>query len=280
MTQPVEPLSLQQALQESYYDENVDYRVGSPHLTHWALYERLVRTVRTCIGDLHAAGLPLDVLEIGAGHGGYTEPVLAAGCRVTAVEASRPSLAVLERRYGANPGFTAVFDPDGTVEGVDGTFSLILLVSVLHHIPDYAAFLAGVTRLLSPGGSLLSLQDPLWYSRLARPAHLLDRGGYYLWRLGQGNARRAVSTLGRRIRGIHDPTNPADMVEYHVVRDGVDEQAVAAVLADRFAHVELIPYWSNQLGPVQRLGDRLGLANTFGVLATGHTPVSGRRATS
>ena len=236
--------------------------------------------VRNSIGHLHAAGLPLDVLEIGAGHGGYTEPVLAAGCRVTAVEASRPSLAVLERRYGANPGFTATFDPDGALDRVDGSFSLILIVSVLHHIPDYVTFLAGVTRLLSPGGSLLSLQDPLCYSRLARPTHLLDRGGYYLWRLGQGNARQALGTLCRRLRGVHDPTNPADMVEYHVVRDGVDEQAVRAVLRDHFATVDLVPYWSNQLGLVQRLGDRLGLANTFGVVATGHTPVSGARATS
>ena len=36
--------------------------------------------------------------------------------------------------------------------------------------------------------------------------------------------------------------------------------------------MELLPYWSNQLGIVQELGDRLGLANTFGVLATGYEP--------
>jgi SAM-dependent methyltransferase len=240
----------------------------------------LVGIVRSCIVELQVAGLPLEVLEIGAGHGGYTEPVLAAGCRVTAVEASRSSLAVPERRYGDNTGFSAQFDPDGSLNGVHGEFSLILIVSVLHHIPDYAAFLAGATRLLSPGGSLVSLQDPLWYSRLARPTHLLDRGGYYLWRLGQGNARQALGTLSRRLRGVHDPTNPADMVEYHVVRDGVDEQAVTDVLRHRFDAVELLPYWSNQLGPVQRLGERLGLANSFGVVATGHRPVSGGPATS
>ena len=106
------------------------------------------------------------------GHGGYTEPVLAAGCRVTAVEASRHSLATLQRRYGANPGFRAVFDADGTLDEVDGTFSLVLIVSVLHHIPDYVSFLDRVTRLLAPNGSLLSLQDPLctrvWSARPAR----------------------------------------------------------------------------------------------------------------
>jgi SAM-dependent methyltransferase len=216
----------------------------------------------------------LEVLEIGAGHGGFTEPVLAAGCQVTVVEASRPSLRTLERRYGHNPGFRSVFDPDGTLDEVSGRYSLILIVAVLHHIPDYVAFLDRVARFLAPGGTLLTLQDPLWYSRLPPVTHALNRGGYYLWRIGQGNARQALSTLSRRVRGVHDPTNPADMVEYHVVREGVDEQAVTAAITDRFDAVTLLPYWSNQLGPVQRVGDRLGLANTFGVLATSYRPAS------
>ena len=250
----------------------MDYRLGSPHLTHWSLYERLVGIVRNCIGDLNAAGVGQDVLEIGAGHGGYTEPVLAAGCRVTAVEASRPSLRTLERRYGGNPRFQAVFDSDGSLDDVSGTFSLVLIVSVLHHIPDYVSFLERVTRLLAPNGSLLTLQDPLWYSRLARSTRTVDRSGYYMWRLGQGNSRQAIRTLTRRVRGVHDPTNPADMVEYHVVRDGVDELAVSEALKERFHSVDLLPYWSNQLGVFQKLGDRMHLANTFGVLATGYVP--------
>jgi SAM-dependent methyltransferase len=199
---------------------------------------------------------------------------LAAGCRVTAVEASRPSLRVLERRYGANPSFRAVYDADGSLGAVEGRFSLILVVAVLHHIPDYVAFLDRATRLLVPGGALLTLQDPLWYPRMGRGAHWLDRAGYYLWRSGQGNARQALGTLGRRLRGVHDPANPADMVEYHVVRRGVDEMASTAVLADRFDDVELVRYWSNQLRLGQVIGDRLGVANTFGIVATGHRPTN------
>ncbi len=272
MTRPAESPHQAQALQESYYDEDVDYRAGSPHLTHWALYERLVGTVRGAISDLRASGLSPDVLEIGAGHGGYTEPVLASGCRVTAVEASRPSLRTLIARYGENPGFRAVLDEDGSLDAVDGTYSLVLIVAVLHHIPDYVTFLNRVTRFLAPAGTLLTLQDPLWYPRLPRATHVANRGGYYLWRLGQGNAKQAAATLSRRVRGVHDPENPADMVEYHVVRDGVDERAVTDSLEDQFEAVTLLPYWSNQGRAVQLLGDRLGLANTFGVIATGHRP--------
>ena len=258
-----------QQLQEVVYDAEVDYRVGSPHLAHWTLYDQLTGVLRDHIRGLADRGLPLDVLEIGAGHGGYTEPALAAGCAVTAVEMSRPSLTELTRRFGTNDRFRGLFDPDGRLTGVGDSFSLALCVSVLHHIPDYSSFVDTVVDRLVPGGTFLALQDPLWYSRADRPARLLDRSGYYLWRLGQGNAARGLSTLSRRVRGRYDEREPADMVEYHVVRRGVDEQALIERLRPHFGAVELLPYWSNQLSAAQRLGDRLGLRNTFGIVAVG-----------
>ncbi len=258
-----------QELQETVYDEEVDYRVGSPHLAHWRLYNQLVGILRDHVHGLVERDLPLDVLEIGAGHGGYTEPALAAGCAVTAVEMSRPSLTELTRRFGTNDRFRGVFDPDGRLAGVDDGFSLALCVSVLHHIPDYLSFVDTVVEQLAPGGTFLALQDPLWYPRADRSARLLDRGSYYVWRLGQGNATRGLATLSRRLRGRYDEAEPADMVEYHVVRRGVDEEALLDRLRPHFTEVELLPYWSSQLPVGQRLGDRLGLRNTFGIAAVG-----------
>lgn len=258
-----------QELQETVYGEEVDYRVGSPHLAHWQLYDRLVEVLRDHVRGLAERGLPLDALEIGAGHGGYTEPALAAGCSVTAVEMSRPSLAELTRRLGTNDRFRGVFDAEGRLAGVGDGFSLALCVSVLHHIPDYLSFVDTVVDRLAPGGTFLALQDPLWYPRADRSARLLDRGSYYVWRLGQGNVARGLETLSRRVRGRYDETEPADMVEYHVVRQGVDESALLDRLRPRFTAVELQPYWSSQLSAGQRLGDRLGLSNTFGISAVG-----------
>jgi 2-polyprenyl-3-methyl-5-hydroxy-6-metoxy-1,4-benzoquinol methylase len=256
-----------QRMQESYYHDDVDYRAGSPHLAHRSLHERLVAVLREHVRRLDRDGLPLSVLEIGAGHGGFTEPALAAGCSVTAVEMSRPSLRRLDQRFGINTRFRGVFDPDGSLSGVGGDFSLVLCVSVLHHIPDYVSFVDGLVGRLAPGGSFLALQDPLWYPRAGKATRLLDRGGYYVWRLGQGDLSRGLATLSRRARGAYDDTNPADMVEYHVVRQGVDEAALLGRLRPYFAAVELLPYWSNQLAAGQWLGERLGLRNMFGVSA-------------
>jgi SAM-dependent methyltransferase len=258
-----------QELQETQYHEEVDYRLGSPHLAHWQLYDRLVGVLRERVRDLAMRGLPLDVLEVGAGHGGYTEPALAAGCTVTAVEMSRPSLAELTRRYGTNSRFLPLFDQDGSLSGTGQEYSMLLCVSVLHHIPDYIGFLGKAVDKLRPGGTLLTLQDPIWYDRAGSHCRALDRAGYYSWRVLQGDLVRGLSTIGRRVRGRYDESNPSDMVEYHVVRDGVDEQALLDLLVPRFDSVTLVPYWSNQSGAVQRLGSRLGMLNTFGIDAVG-----------
>jgi SAM-dependent methyltransferase len=261
-------MTLQQ-LQETIYNERVDYRVGSPHLAHWHLYDRLVDVLREHVRDLKVRGLPLDVLEVGAGHGGYTEPALAAGCAVTAVEMSRPSLSRLEERFGTNPRFEPVFDEDGSLEGTADRYSLVLCVSVLHHIPDYVSFLDRATDKLAPGGTLLTLQDPLWYGRAGRRVRMLDRAGFYSWRITQGSIGQGLATTLRRVRGVWDESNPSDMVEYHALRGGVDEQAVAAGLRTSFENISILRYWSNQSAVVQRLGHRVGMENTFGISAVG-----------
>jgi len=72
------------------------------------------------------------------------------------------------------------------------------------------------------------------------------------------------------MRGIIDEKNPSDIVEYHVIRDGVDEEAVLSFARQAFTDVTFIPYWSSQIGIVQRLGERFGLHNSFGAVAHGY----------
>jgi SAM-dependent methyltransferase len=253
-------------LQEAYYLSGIDYRRGSPHLSHLALYDRLVEVLRETIRRLADQGLPLRVLEVGAGHGGFTEPTLALGCDVTAVDISGPSIEELQRRFGTNPKFRALHDPDGTLRDVDGDYTLLMFVSVLHHIPDYVTFLREASQRIVAGGSLLTLQDPLWYAR-HRAAHRAEQAAYFAWRLGQGNPMKGLQTRLRRMRGAFDETNPRDTVEYHVVRDGVNEEAILSYARGAFAEVTLLPYWSSQLGIAQRLGERLGMHSSFGIVA-------------
>jgi SAM-dependent methyltransferase len=256
-------------IQEEYYLPDIDYRRGSPHLSHPGLYDRLVEVLRGTIQGLADQGMPLRVLEVGAGHGGFTELALAMGCEVAAVDMSKPSVDELRHRFGTNPKFRAAHDPDGTLRDMDDDYSLIMFVSVLHHIPDYMTCLEMACHRIAKGGSLLTLQDPLLYSR-HRAAHRVDQAAYFAWRLSQGNLSKGMQTRLRRIRGILDETDPGDMVEYHVIRDGVDEEKILSFAKKEFSEASLLTYWSSQLRLGQRLGDQLDLRDYFGVIAKGY----------
>ena len=260
-----------QSLQEAAHGAAHDYRAGSPHLKHWRLYDRLVSLLRAEIQAIGSQGLPLTVLEVGAGHGGLTEPALAMGCSVTATEMSQHALAVLRARYSLNPKFSAVFDGDGTLDAFgDEKVSLIVCASVLHHIPDYREFLkSGIAKHLSRGGALLTIQDPLWYPDLRQPDEWLTKAGYFSWRVAQGNYMQGFRTRMRRIRGHYDEENPRDMVEYHVVRSGLNHTDIVADLTPQFATIRLVPYWSTQSTLFQRLGEWLRRTNTFALVARG-----------
>jgi SAM-dependent methyltransferase len=257
-----------QLLQQDAHGACHDYVSGSPHLKHRHLRDRLLGLIRD---EIEAVGRLPHVLEVGGGHGGYTEPVLARGCAVTATEMSLPSVERLTLQYGRNPRFRALFDPDGSLDVVgDQRFSLLLCASVLHHIPDYVAFLDGpALQHLSPGGTIVTIQDPLWYPTLGRLDALLTKVGYFSWRVTKGGYVDGVRTRLRRVRGVYDESVTQDMVEYHVVRSGVDHRAISRTLEPQFESVRVVPYWSSQSPTWQWVGDRLGRCNTFAFVARG-----------
>jgi SAM-dependent methyltransferase len=257
-------------LNRAHYDATHDYVAGSPHLMHARLHRWLTDLILTT-----ARQAPLEregVLEIGAGHGGMTAELLGLGCGVTVTEVSGASVRALERRFADEPRVEPLLDPEGSLEPLRGRrFAVVLCCSVLHHIPDYRRFVETlVQEHLVPGGAFISIQDPTRYDTMRLLPHRADRAGYLMWRATRGDYRHGLAALARRVRGAYDESNARDMVEYHVLRNGVDEQQLLDDLTPAFANVELVPYWSNQLSAAQRLGDRLAWSNTFALLATDH----------
>jgi 2-polyprenyl-6-hydroxyphenyl methylase / 3-demethylubiquinone-9 3-methyltransferase len=267
------PRTMQQ-IQERGHPRGHDYRSGSPHLAHGHLYRRLLGQIRALIEMLRKTSHEVSVLDVGAGHGSFSGQLLTLGCRVVATEMSRPSIDHLLSSYGDDPNFSAILDADGSLERLgDRRFDLLLYASVVHHIPDYIGGLrSSVKNHLRHGGAVLTFQDPLWYARLSRISRTLSLVAYFSWRLTQGNIKRGVATRWRRFRRVYREDDPADMVEYHVTRQGVDEQALVREFSLYFDDVVIFRYWSTQSKPWQRIGERLGLVNTFCLRATGYDP--------
>jgi SAM-dependent methyltransferase len=256
------------AAQDAHHAVDHDYDKGSPHLRHDNLRgmveDRLTRLARARIEATGACR----VLEVGGGHGTFTRCLLAAGAEVTVTEASRASADQLVATFGDR----IEVHYDGTGEEIlasDEEWDLAVMTAVLHHIPDYLSFLDRLGGLIAPGGGIFTVADPLWYPRMPAAAHRADRAAYLAWRAVQGDYVRGLRTRVRRLRGVYDDAEPSDLVEYHVVRQGVDEEAIRALLAQRFETVEIFSYWASQAPVLQRLGDRTGLVTDFGVEATG-----------
>ncbi|GLZ41867.1 class I SAM-dependent methyltransferase [Actinokineospora sp. NBRC 105648] len=245
-----------------------DYAAGSPHLRHHGLRQRVVEACQRQVAEALARSGRARVLEIGAGHGAFTEHVAALGAEVWVTEMSEASAEVLAARFTHNDRVHVVHDPDGSAAAEVPEVDVVLAISVLHHIPDYLAAVSALLPRIAPGGAFVSYQDPLWYPRRSALSMAVDRGAYMLWRVGRGDLRRGFASVLRRARGAYDESNPSDMVEYHVVRQGVDEDALAALLRPAFVDVRLDRYWSTQAGWLQHLGERVGPATTFGVMAT------------
>jgi 2-polyprenyl-3-methyl-5-hydroxy-6-metoxy-1,4-benzoquinol methylase len=255
--------------QDIAHSENHDYTIGSPHLRHATLRKRIDGRISGAVAELLQRQDRCAVLEIGAGHGSFTDTVLAAGGTATVTEMSRASFEYLAAKFHDTPEVKVVYDADGNAPFKDGAkYDLILLISVIHHIPDY---LDVVTRLcdtvLRPGGMVVTFQDPIWYPRQTRWARVTSSASYLVWRITQGEFRRGFATRWRRLRGVYSESEPSDLVEYHVVRQGVDDLALRELLRARFAAVEIDSYFSTQSPQLQAIGEKHLPPNTFGIVA-------------
>ena len=253
-----------------HFDEGAYIR-GSPHLRHRSIGGLYRTLVDQAIAPIRRHQSEISVLELGAGNGLASIPWFKQGARVTAIDSSSRMLRHFTRRaeaYGSRPR-TVESDVFEYLSSTDEQFDVVTQVSMLHHIPDYLALIGQAVRHVRAGGSLLTFQDPLRYDRMPKKHHLIDRACYFAWRLGQGNYLRGLKTRWRRLHHVYDPNEPVDYDEFHVVRNGVDGEAIMGRLEPSFSDVRMVPYWSTFSPPLQWLGERTGLTSCFAILATG-----------
>ncbi len=95
-----------------------------------------------------------NVLEVGAGHGTFTEMLSARGYHVVATDVSGRCAGILRDRFAADERVTVV---PGGAEAVAGMplHDAAVLINVLEHIPDDDAVLRQLGAALKPGGRLI-----------------------------------------------------------------------------------------------------------------------------
>lgn len=247
-----------------------DYIDGAPHVKHESLrylYGELVVRVFD-EAKKHTTTTPR-VLDIGAGEGSVTLSFLELGARVVATDISESQLAALKEKCARFGNMLEVRceDVSDTIKNNADSFDIVVASSFLHHVPDYLGMIGQLQSMLASRGQFFSFQDPLRYDSVGKATLFFSSFAYYFWRIFKGDVIGGLKRWFRRKRGIYLQDCAYDNAEYHVGRNGVDQDAIRTLFQTNGFDCQIVSYFSTQNGFLQLLGERLGLKNTFAVMA-------------
>ncbi|MEO7843367.1 MAG: class I SAM-dependent methyltransferase [Candidatus Eisenbacteria bacterium] len=153
------------------------------------------------------------LLELGCAAGALLEAARERGWSVQGVEYSAAAAAEAERH-----GIPVVLGGLADAALADASFDVAFAGDVLEHVPDPAAVLRELARVLAPGGALV-LRGPMATHSLARGLGLavtgalgrtrwLDEPPYHLWEFTPGPLRRLVEDSGLRVESFTQAKTP------------------------------------------------------------------------
>ena len=105
----------------------------------------------------------INVLDVGAGTGNITLKLLENEkvASVVAVDLSKEMLDELDKKAGPNPKLKIANKPaDIFLQDDDSRYDLIVISSVLHHLPDYFETIATLLEKLNEGGIFVIFHEP------------------------------------------------------------------------------------------------------------------------
>jgi 2-polyprenyl-3-methyl-5-hydroxy-6-metoxy-1,4-benzoquinol methylase len=138
------------------------------------------------------------VLEIGVGHGTYTEMLLARGCHVRATDIDPDCVAEARRRFAANPRFSAgsidLTHPESVRAHADFEADSLLCLNVLEHIEDHQSALIAL-RECSIAGARLAVIVPAHQSLYGK----MDAEAGHYRRYSRKQLRQVMEASGWRV---------------------------------------------------------------------------------
>jgi len=160
------------------------------------------------------------VLDLGCGAGRHSFEAYRRGARVIAADLDRGELppvldmlgAMRAEGDGAPPAAAAAIAADATrLPFPDGAFDAVIAAEILEHVPDDAAAMAEIARVLRPGGTA-AVTVPAWLPEricwaLSREYHEVPGGHVRIFTRAELTAKLTAAGLtptgGHHAHGLH-----------------------------------------------------------------------------
>ena len=246
-----------------------EYIDGAPHIKHASLRTLYGKLVVQIFDSAKKHTKTPKALDLGAGEGSVTLPFLELGAKVVAVDISNSQLDALKTKCEHFGEMLEVRceDINDTLRDKSEKYDIIVVNSFLHHVPDYLEMIREATTVLNPHGQFFSFQDPLRYDSVGRATMTFTTLAYFSWRVFKGDVLGGLRRRIRRARGIYLEDSVHDNAEYHVTRNGVDQDAIRGLLKEEGFDCNIVSYFSTQSRLFQPIGAILSMKNSFAVVA-------------
>ncbi len=151
----------------AFYDDNeLNYQ------EYWANRDYEHRAEIMAIRRLLQGMTFQNALDIGGGYGRLSVVLAEYASKVKLIDSSKQQIELARTFVAGHPEIEYEVMDAADLKFADATFDLVTLVRVLHHLPDPAAELSELHRVLRPGGHALV--------EVANSAHAMNRVRYLI----------------------------------------------------------------------------------------------------
>lgn len=160
---PLTPEGFHEKINVIFHDHEADHY----DVMHNNMWQSLQEQIDLLVGDLFDSGVEvgqkLSLLDIGCGTGLSSQILINSKLgshieKVTLLDTSANMLKQAELKARQwNKEYKII---NSQVSGLTEQFDVVIICSVLHHIPELEQFLKQLDSIVKPGGILIHLQDP------------------------------------------------------------------------------------------------------------------------
>lgn len=238
---------------------------------HQEMWDNLQEQFNKLVQIVHQNGINLEdnlsLLDIGCGTGLSTEMLLQThlGPKIQNISLLDTSTQMLDKAKNRIEKWKKPMSLFNTqVEKITGTFDVILVCSVIHHIPDLNSFFGAIQDRLNPGGILITMHDPL--AEAIESSVFKNRVSEYLGMEKKHNdflPRRIVHRIKSKWQSLTNKNDLIGEVNQLLLKDGITKAPLShtEVWSVTDIHVEDLPYSNKQGVSIDELKSILNKMN-------------------